>query len=164
MSCKWPIGVATTYNDGVLERGASARLMRDLMKRIRTAIVRPAAGTGQAGVGAAAEAAAERYLQARGLRTIERNFHCRGGEVDLVCRDGETLVFVEVRLRRRNDFGGAAASITQRKQQRIVLAARHWLAQAGSRAANAPCRFDVVLMSGLDEACTEWIQGAFDAD
>lgn len=138
--------------------------MRDMLKKLRTTIVRRAAGTEQAGDGAAAEAAAERYLQARGLRTVARNFHCRGGEVDLVCRDGETLVFVEVRLRRRSDFGGAAASITRRKRQRIILAARHWLAQAGPRATNAPCRFDVVLMSALDEASTEWMRGAFDAE
>ena len=138
--------------------------MRDMLKKLGNLIVRPAGGTGQASDGAAAEAAAERYLHSRGLRTVERNFRCRGGEVDLVCRDGEVLVFVEVRLRRRSDFGGAAASITPRKRQRIVLAARHWLAQAGPRAASAPCRFDVVLMSALDDARTEWIQGAFDAE
>ncbi|MCZ4304980.1 YraN family protein [Zoogloeaceae bacterium G21618-S1] len=111
--------------------------------------------------GRIAEQMAEAHLNAAGLRTLARNFHCRGGELDLVCRDGKTLVFVEVRLRGRSDFGGAAASITPRKQARIVLAARHWLAQAG-RLADAPCRFDVVLLDALDSTRIEWIRGAFD--
>ncbi|MFV0662516.1 YraN family protein [Denitromonas sp.] len=112
--------------------------------------------------GAAAEQLAEAHLAAAGLRTLARNFRCRGGEIDLVCRDGATLVFVEVRLRGRSDFGGAAESITPRKQARIILAARHWLSQAG-RLADAPCRFDVVLLDALDAGGIDWIRGAFDS-
>ncbi len=123
----------------------------------RLAPQRQAADRGQL-----AEQLAEAHLNAAGLRTLARNFRCRGGELDLVCRDGKVLVFVEVRLRGRADFGGAAASITARKQARVILAARHWLAQAG-RVADAPCRFDVVLLDALDTHRIEWIRGAFDS-
>jgi putative endonuclease len=107
--------------------------------------------------GDAAEDAAARMLAARGLRIIERNFRVKGGEIDLVCRDGATTVFVEVRLRRRQDYGGAAASITAAKQARLILAARHWLARHGE----TPCRFDAVLSDGEN---LEWIRDAFQAD
>jgi putative endonuclease len=107
--------------------------------------------------GDAAEGAAAQLLGARGLRVIERNFRVKGGEIDLVCRDGATTVFVEVRLRTRQDYGGAAASITSAKQQRLILAARHWLARHGE----TPCRFDAVLSDGQT---LEWIRDAFRAD
>lgn len=107
--------------------------------------------------GAAAEESAARYLAERGLRVIERNFRVRGGEIDLICRDGATLVFVEVRLRRRSDYGGAAASITAAKQAKIVMAARHWLVRHGE----SPCRFDCVLLDGEH---IEWLRDAFSAD
>lgn len=110
--------------------------------------------------GAAAEQLAADYLQGRGLRLVERNFRVRGGEIDLVCRDGATTVFVEVRLRSRKDFGGAAASITAMKQARLVLAARHWLQRNGE----APCRFDCVLLDGSEPKNIEWLRDAFSAD
>ena len=75
--------------------------------------------------GAAAEALAAEYLSARGLAIVARNYRCRGGEIDLIARDGDTLVFVEVRLRSSTAFGGAAAGITAAKRRRIALAARH---------------------------------------
>ncbi len=106
------------------------------------------------------EAVAARYLEGRGLKVIERNFRVRGGEIDLVCRDGKVLVFVEVRLRSRGDFGGAAASIGHGKRQRLILAARHYL--LGKPACD--CRFDCVLLAGLDPAGIEWIRDAFAAD
>ncbi|MBU0751400.1 MAG: YraN family protein [Gammaproteobacteria bacterium] len=104
--------------------------------------------------GDATEAEAAQMLVARGLRIVERNFRVRGGEIDIVCRDGATTVFVEVRLRTRGDFGGAAASITPAKQARLILAARHWLARHGE----SPCRFDAVLSDGEK---LEWIRDAF---
>ena len=107
--------------------------------------------------GREAEEQAARYLERCGLRVIERNFRVRGGEIDLICRDGGTLVFVEVRLRGRDNFGGAAASITAGKRQRIVLAARHYLAGK----AECDCRFDCVLIDG-DQL--KWIRDAFAAD
>ncbi len=110
--------------------------------------------------GAAAEQLAADYLLGRGLRLVERNFRVRGGEIDLICRDGATTVFVEVRLRSRSDFGGAAASITIAKQARLILAARHWLQRHGE----TPCRFDCVLLDGLEPKNIEWIRDAFLAD
>jgi putative endonuclease len=107
--------------------------------------------------GTAAEDIAARFLSKRKLKVIEHNFRVRGGEIDLICRDGEMVVFVEVRLRRRTDYGGAAASITPAKQARLILAARHWLARHGE----APCRFDCVLMDGDN---IEWLRDAFSAD
>ena len=114
-------------------------------------------------IGDQAEALAIGYLQQRGLQVMGRNFHCRGGEIDLICRDGRMLVFIEVRLRQQQGFGGAAASITRRKQQRIILAARHYLAsQAG--ADQFDCRFDCILLDALDPQRIEWLQAAFSAD
>jgi putative endonuclease len=110
--------------------------------------------------GAAAEQLAADYLQRAGLSLIERNFRVRGGEIDLICRDGKTTVFVEVRLRSRGDFGGAAASITTAKQARLILAARHWLLRHGE----TPCRFDCVLLDGLEPKNIEWLRNAFSAD
>ena len=108
--------------------------------------------------GRRAEERAAQHLEAHGLRVVGRNFRCRGGEIDLVCRDGKVLVFVEVRHRRSRDFGGAAASITPAKQRRIVLAARHYL--ANERKSNASCRIDCVLIDGGN---IDWIRNALDA-
>jgi putative endonuclease len=110
--------------------------------------------------GAAAEQLAADYLCRRGLSLVERNFRVRGGEIDLICRDGKTTVFVEVRLRSRSDFGGAAASITAAKQARLVLAARHWLVRHGE----TPCRFDCILLDSLDPGTIEWLRDAFPAE
>jgi putative endonuclease len=112
--------------------------------------------------GLAAERLAGEYLAAQGLRVLARNYRVRGGEVDLVCEDGHTLVFVEVRLRSSGRFGGAAASITAAKRRRVILAARHYL--AGQRGAERPCRFDAVLLDALDVARIDWIRHAFDAN
>lgn len=107
--------------------------------------------------GALAEQAAADYLVRQGLVLVTRNFRCRGGEIDLIMREGSTLVFVEVRARARADFGGAAESITRSKQTRIILAARHYLAQFK---VDAPCRFDAVLMQGGE---LHWLRAAFEA-
>ena len=77
-----------------------------------------------ASVGRQAEALAERLLVGAGLAIIARNFRCRHGEIDLIAREGDTFVFCEVRLRASEAFGGAAESITARKQARIAAAAR----------------------------------------
>jgi putative endonuclease len=110
--------------------------------------------------GAAAEERAAQYLAERGLRLVGRNFRVRGGEIDLICRDGEAVVFVEVRQRGRADFGGAAASITAAKQAKVIMAARHWLAR-NARYNDCPCRFDCVLIDGEQ---IEWLRDAFTAD
>ena len=104
--------------------------------------------------GVMAEDLAAQHLQANGLAVLRRNYRCKGGEIDLIARDRATLVFVEVRLRSSEQFGGAGGSIDWRKQARIVRAAGHFLLTARP----SPCRFDVVLIgpSGLD-----WIRDAF---
>jgi putative endonuclease len=118
--------------------------------------------------GDAAESAARAYLGRAGLKFVEANYRTPGrggGEIDLVMRapDG-TLVFVEVRQRADASHGGAAASISTAKQQRIVLAARHYLMRFASP---PPCRFDVVLVNGAlgdkKDAAIEWLPAAFDA-
>ena len=125
----------------------------------------PAAGaTTMRGRGAGVEAAAGRHLVAAGLRPLAANAFARFGELDLVMLDGTTLVFVEVRYRRSERYGGAAASVDARKQRRLVLAARQFLA-AHPRYAQGPCRFDVVAASGDPAAPTlTWIRDAFAAD
>jgi len=107
--------------------------------------------------GKLAEALAADYLQARGLRLLERNYSCRMGEIDLILTDGPVLVFAEVRLRRNPAFGGAAASVTAAKRQRILRAARHYLSGRAER----PCRFDVLLLDALDADRIDWIKDAF---
>ena len=113
--------------------------------------------------GAAVEAAAARYLAAQGLALLDANVHYRDGELDLVMRDDATLVFVEVRYRARHEFGGAAASVTPAKQQRLIRAATRYLA-AHPRLAMLPCRFDVIGAEGDPEAPRlTWLRAAFGA-
>lgn len=106
--------------------------------------------------GREAESRAAAFLESRGLQVVARNFRVRGGEIDLVCQDGRTIVFVEVRARSRSDFGSAGDSITPAKQRRLILAARHYLARHGER----DCRFDCVLIDG---GRLEWLADAFGA-
>ncbi|WP_341645837.1 YraN family protein [Thauera sp. SDU_THAU2] len=113
--------------------------------------------------GRLAEELAARHLEAQGLRILARNVRCRGGEVDLICLERGSIVFVEVRLRTNARFGGAGESITAAKQRRVLLAARWWLNGPGRRFQTAPCRFDAVLLDDLDEARITWLRGAFDA-
>ena len=107
--------------------------------------------------GDAAEQLALEHLERHGLTLLARNYRCRMGEVDLIMRDGASLVFVEVRLRGKGAFASAAESIDARKQRRIVAAAMHYL----MRQPEAPCRFDCVLMPSLDAASVEWLKAAF---
>lgn len=85
------------------------------------------------------------YLQARGLKLLAANFHCPGGEIDLVMREGATVVFVEVRQRSSASHGGAAASVTIHKQRRLLRAAYAWLARYPVTPA---CRIDLVAIDG----------------
>ena len=107
--------------------------------------------------GAEAEALAAAFLEGRGLEVLERNFRCRLGEIDLVARDGETIVFVEVRRRASSAFGGAAASITSAKQLKILRAARFYLSR---QRVTPACRFDALLIEG-DPPRIDWIRDAF---
>ena len=114
--------------------------------------------------GAASETAALLFLQSRGLRLLDRNAQVRGGELDLVMRDGDTVVFVEVRYRDSGAYGGGAASVDTGKRRRLVRAAQLYLAH-NPRLANAPCRFDVVAASGDPaQPKLDWLRDAFRAD
>jgi len=107
------------------------------------------------------EAAAQRYLEAHGLVLVKRNHHCPAGEVDLIMRDGDYLVFVEVRHRRQGNFGSAAESVTLHKQRRIIKAANHFLLNH-VQYHNCPARFDVWTSDGDgDNARITWIKDAF---
>jgi len=110
--------------------------------------------------GAQAELWAAQHLQQQGLKPVAKNYRGRFGEIDLIMQDGASLVFIEVRLRRNADFGGAAASIDARKQQRIIRTAQQYLA---GLAHIPPCRFDVVLMDDVQGHNVQWIKNAFDA-
>jgi len=105
--------------------------------------------------GAAAEDLAAEFLSARGLAIVARNYRCRGGEIDLIARDGAMLVFVEVRLRGSQEFGGAAVSITATKRRRLRLAATHYLGRIRDE---PPCRFDAILLAALAAERIEWLR------
>lgn len=113
--------------------------------------------------GRSAEDTALSWLTARGLELMERNYRCPPGELDLVMRDGETVVFVEVRYRRNRAYGGAVESIDARKRARIARAAASWL-QRRTCGRQPPCRFDVVVIEGDPRRPEiEWIRAAFEA-
>jgi len=99
------------------------------------------------------------YLEKNGLRLIEKNFHSRFGEIDLIMQHDNSLVFVEVRYRKNQNFGGAKESVTPTKQRKIQKTALFYMQQKG-REYNA--RFDVVAMTGENKNLTiEWIKNAF---
>lgn len=107
--------------------------------------------------GSDAENLAAIFLGQNKLRLVARNYRCRFGEIDLIMQDDDTLVFVEVRMRSSDHYGGAAASITPRKQAKLIQTARYYLSQQDN---DMLCRFDAILISGNSEI--EWIQNAFD--
>lgn len=108
-------------------------------------------------LGNAKEAEAMDYLVSSGLTAVTTQFRCRLGEIDLVMRDGDTLVFVEVRFRRSQSFGGALASVDSRKQRRLTAAAGYYLTRCDPMPA---CRFDVVAIDPNGQI--HWIQDAFE--
>ena len=106
--------------------------------------------------GARAEDLCAGLLRAAGLRLLERNWRCRLGEIDLIAEEEGTIVFAEVRSRSSGGFGGAAESITAAKRDRLLAAARLYLAGRP----NAHCRFDVFLVEG-EPRQVRWIRDAF---
>lgn len=110
------------------------------------------------------ERIAEAYLQRQGLKTLERNFNCRVGEIDLVMEHGECLVFAEIRFRENSRFGSGAETVTRAKQARIIRAAQKYL-QFHRNRAQQPCRFDVISLGNAQgKLALEWIQNAFSSD
>jgi len=122
----------------------------------------PAAPTARA-TGAAWEDAVLEHLRRHGLAPVARNFTCRFGEIDLIVRDRDALVFVEVRYRGNAAHGSGALSVGPAKRAKLVRAAKMYL-QSQPRLAALPCRFDVVGCHGtLAQPRFEWIRSAFDA-
>lgn len=112
-----------------------------------------------ASFGAAAENHAARVLERAGLTILARRYRVRGGEVDLIARHGPTLVFVEVKARRRHLHGTPAEAVDWRKQRRLAAAARRYLAEHPHR---GPCRFDVVaVVSERGRLRLHWLRDAF---
>lgn len=103
------------------------------------------------------EQLARQYLEQRGLRTLATNYRSRWGELDIVMQDGAQIVFVEVRFRSDKRFGGAAASVTRSKQERLLRTAAVFLEQRAL--AHRPVRFDIVAISGSNSV--DWLVDAF---
>ena len=111
-------------------------------------------------IGDEAEALACDYLSKRGLNLLTRNYRCRGGEIDLIMQDGDSLVFIEVRYRKHTGYGRAAETVTAYKQRRLIHCARVYMQQ--HHAWNVPARFDVVSIEGQPaQLKISWISNAF---
>jgi len=120
--------------------------------------------SGPRSVGDALEAATEAHLVTQGLRPLARQVRFRLGEIDLIMLDRDVLVFIEVRYRATSGFGDGLDSITAAKRGKLIRAAKLFL-QSQPRYANAPCRFDVVSVSGASTAPQfEWLRDAFRVD
>ncbi|MCE0722063.1 YraN family protein [Legionella resiliens] len=111
--------------------------------------------------GRIAEEKALAYLQKQGLELITKNYNCRLGEIDLIMRDKEQLVFIEVRSRVSMQFGGGIASVTYAKRQKILRTAAHYMLQHQNH--NDALRFDVVSIDGKS-ASINWVKDAFGTD
>ena len=111
--------------------------------------------------GASYEQKARRFLECRGLEFVAANVHVRGGEIDLIMRHQQVIVFVEVRFRRNDAFGSAAASVTTTKQKRLLHTAKVWLSGVDESFETVDCRFDVLAFTGNE---IEWLTNAFAAD
>ena len=112
-------------------------------------------------IGEATEATALQFLLRHGLSLITKNYRCQYGQIDLIMRDGNTLVFIDVRNRQYVQFGGSASSITAKKQKKIMNTALHFLQHHQTDAAS---RFDVIAMSPSETKIPytiDWIQNAF---
>lgn len=121
----------------------------------------PEGSTREAGAGA--EEAACAFLEAKGMRIVERNFRARGGEIDVVAREGDTLVFAEVRFREGEEFGGPEETVGRDKRLRVVGAARGYL-ETIPASSWKEARFDVIAVvgTGRDRVIRHY-RGAFDA-
>ncbi len=112
--------------------------------------------------GQVTESYAQQYLSKQGLRLIERNFHSRQGEIDLIMLDGDTYVFVEVKYRKNKGFGGAIAAISASKQKKVKHCITFYLHQRGLNEYNTPCRVDVVTLEGnISQPQVTWLKNAF---
>ncbi|MCD6045259.1 MAG: putative endonuclease [Gammaproteobacteria bacterium] len=115
-------------------------------------------------IGQQAETWALRYLQERGLELIERNFYCPNGEIDLILRDKEDLVFAEVRYRQQKSHGTGVETVNGAKQRKILRSAEYYL--YSKKLWDHPCRFDVigVSMDAEQQVAIVWEKNAFDGN
>lgn len=113
-------------------------------------------------IGKQAEKLACNYLAQQGLKLVTRNYHSRQGEIDLIMKDQSTLVFIEVKYRQSQGFGGAISAITATKQEKIKQCATFYLQQSGFNEYNTACRFDAVIIEGsIDNPTINWLKNAF---
>lgn len=115
--------------------------------------------------GAHAESLVEKWLKGQGLKTLERNYRCKCGEIDLIMLDGDQVAFVEVRLRSNRNYATGAETVTSSKQRKIINTANHYM-QRNAKIMERQLRFDVISVSrklgqGAD-AEFEWIKNAFE--
>jgi len=107
------------------------------------------------------EGVALTYLKKNKLKKIKRNYHCKAGEIDIIMTDKDTLVFIEVKYRKNDDWVSAAESVTKKKQTRIIKAAQMFLLQ-NKKFEDWNCRFDVMSIQGdKQNPEIDWIQSAF---
>lgn len=112
--------------------------------------------------GRVTEAFAENYLIQQGLIPIDKNVHCRQGEIDIVMRDGDTFVFVEVKYRKNNHFGSAIEAVSLTKQNKIKHCVAFFFHKANLNEYNTPCRFDVIALEGnINQPQVTWLKNAF---
>ncbi|MDH5370595.1 MAG: YraN family protein [Gammaproteobacteria bacterium] len=108
------------------------------------------------------------YLENKGFKLLERNFHCRFGEIDLIMQQDNAIVFVEVRYRRSNNFGSGAESVTVNKQSKLIKTASIYL-QQHAKLNKYPARFDIISITGsietnnIENIDFDWIENAFGA-
>lgn len=111
--------------------------------------------------GKTAETLALKYLRKQGLKLITKNYHCRFGEIDIIMRDNEYMVFVEVRYRKNSLYGGALASIDWRKQEKLKRTAAHYLQV--NNISDTSCRFDILCLTGeISLPNYQWLSNAFE--
>ena len=118
--------------------------------------------TSSSSKGQLTESYAQQYLSKQGLTLIERNFHSRQGEIDLIMLDGDTYVFIEVKYRKSKEFGGAIAAVSASKQKKIKQCVTFYLHQNSLNEYNTPCRVDVVALEGdITQPDVTWLKNAF---
>lgn len=113
-------------------------------------------------IGESWELYAQQYLIAQGLIFVDKNYHCRQGEIDLIMKDDNSLIFIEVKFRKNNHFGGAISAVTHNKQQKIIKTATFYLQQHQLNEYNTACRFDVIAIEGdIKHPKINWLKNAF---
>ena len=111
-------------------------------------------------LGSQGEKLALKFLKKQGLRLHEKNYHCRYGEIDLIMWHDDYLVFIEVRYRKNEQYGGALESVTQSKQDKLRRSAQDYIIRTKNSA--SPCRFDILCLNGnINKPDYQWIQNAF---